>query len=360
MDWKNFRLAARLNNLSSEQIEEIYMILAEIDGVKNSWQLTEKFMPQTIKRLTQAVIITSSGSSNRIEGNRLTDEEVNDLYRNMRIKKFKTRDEQEVAGYLETLALVFANYTDIPIKESSILYLHRNMLKYSDKDARHKGQYKFGSNRVEAKDQSGNVIGVIFDPTPPYLAAKEMQELLDWYAQAKADSNKHPLILAGNFIFEYLAIHPFQDGNGRTSRLLTNLILLQEGYHFAAVASHERLVELNKADYYLALNRTQASWKTDFEEIAPFLLFFLKTVRLQATEAVKFLEEDNFEYLLSEKQLALWQWACSLSPKPFSRADAIAALSFPARTVEACIKKLLNLNKLERLGQGRATRYRVR
>jgi len=358
MDWNNFRLTTRLN-FSGKLIEEIYMIVAEIDGVKNSWQLSRKLQPQTIERLTYAVIVTSTGSSNRIEGNRLTDEQVNDLYRNLRIKKFRTRDEQEVAGYLETLALVFNNYAEIPIKESSILYLHHNMLKYSDKDARHKGQYKFGSNRVEAKDQSGNILGVIFDPTPPHLVPKEMQELLDWYAWAKPKNNKHPLILAANFLFEYLAIHPFQDGNGRTSRLLTNLILLAEGYHFTAVVSHDRLVELNKADYYLALNQTQASWKTELEDIAPFLLFFLKIVRLQAQQAIKFLEQDNFEDLLSEKQLALWQWACGLSPKPFSRADAIAALGFPARTIEASIKKLLDLNKLERLGQGRATRYRV-
>ncbi len=170
---------------------------------------------------------------------------------------------------------------------------------------------------------------------------------------------KHFQILAANFLFEYLAIHPFQDSNGRISRLLTNLILLQEGYHFTAVVSHDRLVELNKADYYLALNQTQASWKTDLEDIAPFLLFFLKIVRLQAQQAIKFLEQDHFEYLLSEKQLALWQWACGLSTKHFSRADAIAALGFPARTVEASIKKLWDLNKLERIGQGRATRYRV-
>jgi len=359
MNFYNFRLTTRLN-LSSELIEEIYSILAEIDGVKNSWTVTGKLLPQTIERLTQAVIITSSGSSNRIEGNRLTDEQVNDLYKKMRIKKFRTRDEQEVVGYLETLELVFSHYAEILIKESSILYLHCQMLKYSDKDARHKGQYKFGSNRVEAKDQNGRVIGVIFEPTPPHLVSKEMHELLDWYTWAKAESHKHPLILAANFIFEYLAIHPFQDGNGRTSRLLTNLILLQEDYHFTTVASYERLVELNKADYYLALNQTQKSWKTENENIVPFLLFFLKIVRLQAQEAMKLLEQDHFEYLLSEKQLALWQWACSLSEKTFSRANAITALGFPPRTVEACIKKLLDLNKLERLGQGRATRYKVR
>jgi len=358
MDWNKFRLSTRLS-FSSELIEKIYMILAEIDGVKNSWQLTGKLLPQTIERLTNAVIVTSTGSSNRIEGNRLNDEQIKNLYTNLRIKKFRSRDEQEVAGYLETLALVFDKYDDIPINESSILYLHHNILKYSDKDSRHKGQYKFGSNRVEAKDQSGNIIGVIFEPTPAHLVSKEMNELLDWYAWAKHESNKHPLILAANFIFEYLAIHPFQDGNGRTSRLLTNLILLQESYNFTSLVSHERLVELNKADYYLALNQTQATWKTDLEDMSPFLLFFLKTVRLQSQQAVNLLEQDNIEYLLSEKQLALWEWICGLSKNEFSRADAITALKFPPRTVEASIKKLLDLKKLERIGQGRATRYRI-
>jgi Fic family protein len=186
-----------------------------------------------------------------------------------------------------------------------------------------------------------------------------MNELLDWYVWARHDSNKHSLILAANFIFEYLAIHPFQDGNGRTSRLLTNLILLQQSYNFTSLVSHERLVELNKADYYLTLNKTQATWKTDLEDISPFLLFFLKTVRLQAQEAVNILEQDNIEYLLSEKQLALWEWICGLSKNEFSRADAITALKFPARTVEASIKKLLDLKKLERIGQGRATRYKI-
>lgn len=330
MDWNKFRLTTRLN-FSSELTENIYMMLAEIDGVKNSWQLTGKLLPQTIERLTNAVIVTSTGSSNRIEGNRLNDEQIKDLYKNLRIKKFRSRDEQEVAGYLETLTLVFDKYADIPINESSIRYLHHNMLKYSDKDARHKG----------------------------HLVSKEINELLDWYAWAKHETNKHPLILAANFIFEYLAIHPFQDGNGRTSRLLTNLILLQQAYHFTSVVSHERLVELNKADYYLALNQTQTTWKTDLEDISPFLLFFLKIVRLQAQEAVNILEQDNIEYLLSEKQLALWQWACGLSKNEFSRADAIKALKFPARTVEASIKKLLDLKKLERIGEGRATRYRI-
>ncbi len=358
MDWKEFRLSKRLA-LKAGALEETYAMIARIDAVKTGWKLAGKLLPQTIEKLTHSVIVTSTGSSNRIEGNKLTDKEVDALYRNLRIKKFRTRDEQEVAGYLEMLELVFGHYADIPVKESTILQLHGDMLKYSEKDSRHKGQYKFGSNRVEAKDQKGNVIGVIFDPTPPHLVKKEMEELTEWYQWAVAGQFKHPLILIANFIFEYLAIHPFQDGNGRTSRLLANLMLLQQGYEFASVVSHERLIEANKADYYLALNKSQQSWKTRKEDISPWLTFFLKVIQAQADQALAILEGDSFEYLLSEKQLALWQWASSLPEREFSRKAAVEALGFPIRTVEEIIRKLATMGKLQRVGEGRATRYRV-
>ena len=228
MDWTNDRLSKRLT-FSPERTEAIYAVLAEIDAVKMAFRLTGKLPPQTISRLTQSVIVTSTGASNRIEGNRLTDDEVEALYRNLRIRKFRTRDEQEVAGYLEMLELILGSYTDMKLSEALILQLHRDMLKYSEKDERQRGNYKFGANRVEAKDQSGNVVGVLFDPTPPHLTPKEMRELVEWFGWADANAFRHPLIRIGNFIFEYLAIHPFQDGNGRTSRLLTNLMLLQQG-----------------------------------------------------------------------------------------------------------------------------------
>jgi len=358
MNWRKFRLTTRLA-LNPAIVETTYSMISEIDAVKTSWKLTGKLLPQTIERLTHSVIVTSTGSSNRIEGNRLNDTEVEALYKNLRIRKFRTRDEQEVAGYLEMLELVFGRYRAIPVSESSILQLHRDMLKYSDKDARHKGHYKFGPNRVEAKDRSGKVVGVIFDPTPPHLVQKEMQELIEWYAWAWAEGIKHPLILIANFVFEYLAIHPFQDGNGRTSRLLTNLMLLQQGYDFASVVSHEKLIEANKADYYLALNKSQKKWKTRKEDISDWLLFFLRIVQGQARQAVKILEGDHFEYLLSEKQLDLWRWASALPEREFGRKTAMEALGFPARTVESIIRKLLDLKKLERLGEGRATRYKV-
>lgn len=357
MDCQDFRVHQRLT-LDPSFVEEVYSAIAEIDSVKQSWHLTGKLLPQTIERLTRSVIITSTGASNRIEGNRLTDVEVESLYKNLRIKKFKTRDEQEIAGYIECLEVIFTNYQDMPLRESLILQLHDEMLNHSDKDSRHKGNYKFGSNRVEAKDHSGNIVGVIFDPTPPHLVKKEMHELIDWYNWAISTKAKHPLILIANFIFEYLAIHPFQDGNGRTSRLLTNLLLLQNGYAFTQVVSHERIIEANKVDYYLALNKTQNTWKSDNENITPWLLYFLDIMKKQSEQALKIIEGDNIEYLLSEKQLALWRWATDYDGE-FARKDAVRALSFPERTVESIIKKLVDLKRLERIGEGRAVRYRV-
>lgn len=358
MEWKNFRLTTRLN-LKPDVVEEIYSIISEIDAVKNSWQLTGRLQPQTIERLTHSVIVTSTGASNRIEGNHLSDSDVEALYRKLRIKKFKTRDEQEVAGYLEVLELVLESFADIPVKESTILQLHGNMLKHSEKDARHKGNYKFGSNRVEAKDLSGNVLGVIFDPTPPHLVKKEMLELVSWYDWAAGARRKHPLLLIANFIFEFLAIHPFQDGNGRASRLLSNLMLLQHGYKFVSVVSHEKLIEASKADYYLALNKAQKTWKGKKENVSGWLLFFLRIVQAQARQALRILEGDSIEHLLSEKQLTLWRWAGGLSDGAFSRGDAIEALGLAPRTVESIIKKLLDMKKLMKIGQGRATRYQV-
>ena len=356
MDWTDFRVHRRLS-LNPEIVEDVYSLISEIDGIKNGWSYIGNLVPKTIERLTRSVIITSTGSSNRIEGNKLQDTDVEQLYKSLNIKKFKTRDEQEIAGYLKSLEQVFNFHNHMDLSESSILSLHDNMLIHSNKDKGHKGKYKSGSNRVEAKDASGNLVGVVFDPTPPYLVQKEMHELIDWYNWAVKTRVKHPLILIANFIFEYLAIHPFQDGNGRTSRLLTNLLLLHQGYEFTKFVSHEKVIEDNKAEYYLALNSTQKKWKNQKEDIAPWLLFFLDVVKQQSQKAKEIVEGDNIEHLLSEKQLQLWNWA--LQQKEFSRKDAIDSLGLAPRTVEEIIKKLVNLKRLNRLGEGKATRYRL-
>jgi Fic family protein len=185
-----------------------------------------------------------------------------------------------------------------------------------------------------------------------------MRELVAWYGQACEERFRHPLILAASFLFGYLAIHPFQDGNRRTSRLLANLILLREGYEFTEVVSHEKYIEGLKADYYLALNRRQRSWKTASEDLSEWLVFFLDIVREQARVAIRISADDGSENLLSEKQWELWNWARATGD--FSRKTAVESLHMPPRTVESAIKKLLDLKKIEGFGEGRATRYRLK
>jgi Fic family protein len=343
---------------SPEISQEVYRLIAEIDTVKGQWQLSNTLSPQMITRLQSSVLVTSAGASTRIEGSQLTDSQVEKLLRGFNIKKFNTRDEQEVAGYLELLQNIFDSWEKTKLSQSTILHFHKELLKYSEKDTRQRGEYKFGPNRVEAKDKEGNVVGVVFDPTPPHLVKKEMEELLSWASDALQPGETHPLIAIANFLFEFLAIHPFQDGNGRLSRLLTNFLLLKTGYEFTPYVSHEQLVEAQKVEYYIALNKTQQTWKSKQEDITPWLLFFLGIMREQSGKALNLLSQESVEQFLSVKQLEVWNFA--LSQKEFSRGDVIAATELNARTIEHTIKKLVEMKKLDRIGEGRATRYRVK
>ena len=349
------RLSKRLN-FNSKENQQLQSLLSRIDETKGYWEAYQRLSPQYLGQLKKNVLITSTGSSTRIEGSLLTDAQVEKLLREAKIRKMETRDEQEVAGYLELLQDVFKAWNSITFNEATILHFHKILLDHSDKDSRHKGEYKYGSNRVEAIDQSGNVVGIIFDPTPPHLVKKEMQELISWTQKAFKQQQYHSLIIIANFIFEYLAIHPFQDGNGRSSRILTNLLLLQQGYKFVQYVSHEKLIEERKPDYYLALKRTTSTWKTDKENITPWLFFFLDIIKKQGDIAVQITKQEDPELFLSPNQSQILE--CFNIKPGWSRKELHEHTNINLKTIEQSIKKLLNMNKIERLGQGRATRYR--
>ncbi len=349
---------------------EITKLLARVDECKGYWEAFQLLSPEYLARMKHAVIVSSTGSSTRIEGSHLSDEEVEQLLRNSKIRKLRTRDEQEVMGYLETIKNVFGSWDAMKFSESLIKQIHALTLKYSEKDARHKGQYKFAPNRVEVVDRNGKVVGIIFDPTPPYLTGKEMQELTEWTQKQFKMQTFHPLLTIANFIFEYLAIHPFQDGNGRTSRILTNLLLLQHGYSFAPYVSHEKIIEDHKVDYYLALKRSQSKWKKAKEDISPWMLFILRMFAEQGETAVALTKEDQTENLLSENQLAVWKafqntktltlrqaQGQSERSRGLSRKEIAEATGVNIRTVDQALKKLLVLKKIARIGKGRAVRY---
>jgi len=346
------RFDKRLTRLPSEVLSKI----ARIDEIKGRWIGGLQINPQTLGRLKRSVLVTSTGSSTRIEGVKLTDSEIEKLMQGVTTKKFTDRDSQEVQGYYELLHNVFESWKSIKFSENTVKHFHNQLLKYVGKDQRHRGDYKKTENTVEMFDQNGKSIGIVFEPTKAFLAPKEMQELMDWAGQALEERKHHPLLIIGNFLVEFLKIHPFQDGNGRVSRILTNLLLLKEGYAFVPYVSHEKLVEDNKNTYYLALVKSQKTFGKKTENIFPWLNFFLDILLEQSEMAIKLLESEDVEKLFSPKQKEVWtylQKVPEVSPLEICRDTNIAR-----PTVLQALKRLATLKKIERIGMGRATRYR--
>lgn len=336
--------------------QNIWSLISQIDHLKGQWIGGATLNPQALGRLKRSVLVTSTGASTRIEGAKLSDEDIERFMRGLSLKKLTDRDKQEVQGYFEVLDYIFTSWKHIPFTEGVIKQLHRDLLKYTDKDERHRGEYKKVENSVEAFDASGKSVGIIFKTTPAYLTSQRMTELVEWLTDALKREEHHPLLMIGNFLIEFLAIHPFQDGNGRLSRVLTNLLLLKAGYAYAPYLSHEKLIEDNKADYYVALRKAQATLETERENIVPWLEFFLGVCLVQARKAIDLLSHENIERILSPKQLVVWRYletADEATPGAIAQATGIAR-----PTVSQAINVLLRLKKIERIGQGRTTRYR--
>jgi len=254
--------------------QKILNLIAKIDLYKGKWNIIEKQENIYLKELRKIATIESIGSSTRIEGGTLTDNEIRELLNNVKITELKTRDEQEVIGYYDTLEIIYENYDSIRLTENYNKQLHQNLLRHSDKDTRHRGQYKSLSNKVVA-NYPGGVQKVIFNTTEVHLVEIEMNYLINWTNDQFEKAEIHPLIIITHFIYEYLSIHPFQDGNGRLSRLLTTLLLLQNDYLFIKYVSFENLIERSKKEYYQALMEGQKNRNKDIENISKWTLFFL-------------------------------------------------------------------------------------
>jgi Fic family protein len=283
---------------------EILSLISGIDEFKGAWRALGQLAPEQLTSLKHIATIESIGSSTRIEGSKLTDQQVEALLGNLQIKKFSTRDEQETAGYAAVMNLVFQNYEHIPLTENYIQQLHHELLQYSEKDGWHKGQYKKSPNHVEAFGPDGKSLGIVFETASPFETPIRMKELVDWAKGAYTERKLHPVLITAIFVVEFLAIHPFQDGNGRLSRILTTYLLLREGYAYVPYSSLEAVVEHSKDIYYLALRQTQATLKTDRPNWQPWVLFFLKALKEQKERLEKKLEREK---LLLAKLPALSQ-----------------------------------------------------
>lgn len=255
--------------------------IAGVDEFKGAWRALGSLAPERLSALRRVATIESVGSSTRIEGSRLSDREVQRLLSNLDIRFFETRDEQEVAGYAEVTELVFDAWREIAITENHIRQLHRDLLRHSAKDERHRGSWKTLSNSIAAFDAEGGQVGIVFETASPFDTPRLMRELIAWHDAAVEADELHPLLIVGIFVIVFLEIHPFQDGNGRLSRILTTLLLLRAGYAYVPYSSMESVIEQSKEAYYLALRRTQGTIRTDSPDWTPWLEFFLATLQRQ-------------------------------------------------------------------------------
>ena len=303
--------------------------------------------------------IESIGSSTRIEGSKLSDRDVERLLSNLSIQSFDSRDEQEVAGYAELMDLVFSAWQDIPFNENHIKQLHQVLLKHSNKDSRHRGAYKTSSNSVAAFDLSGVQIGIVFETATPFDTPRLMAELIEWVNEERQKGELHPLLIIGIFAVVFLEIHPFQDGNGRLSRVLTTLLLMQAGYAYVPYSSLESVIELNKEAYYLALRQTQGTIRSESPNWNSWIVFFLRSLVEQVRRLEKKVERERIVLA------ALPPW--SLSIVEFAKEHGRVTIGEMVRltgasrnTLKQHFRNLTEAGHLEQLGSGRGVWYRLK
>lgn len=337
--------------------QELLKLIAEIDEFKGKWEVLKNLSPERLRQLRKVATIESIGSSTRIEGAKLTDMQVETLLSNLSSLSFKTRDEQEVVGYAEAMDIVFQAYEDMTITENHIRQLHQTLLRHSDKDERHRGEYKKIDNHVVAIDEHGKEIGVVFETATPFDTPRKMEELVRWVNKAITENSFHPLLIVAVFVVVFLAIHPFQDGNGRLSRILTTLMLLRAGYSYVPYASLESVVEDNKDLYYKALRRTQTTLKTDNPDWEPWLGFFLRCLKKQKSNLAAKIEKEKASDDTTLSVLSIQILELLKKHERLSIAEMVEHTGANRNTLKVRLRELVSTGRIQRHGKARATWY---
>ena len=345
-----------LNTDTIHITQELLALLSEIDEFKGAWRALGAIAPERLNALRRVATIESIGSSTRIEGSKLSDREVERLLGNLEIRRFSTRDEQEVVGYADVIETVFQSWPEIPITENHIKQIHRDLLRYSDKDERHRGEYKTIRNDVGAFDSEGRMIGIVFETATPFDTPRQMTDLVAWLNEARDLGRLHPLLIVAVFIVVFLAIHPFQDGNGRLSRVLTTLLMLQAGYAYMPYSSLESVIENSKEAYYLGLRQTQTTIRTDAPDWQPWLLFFMRALQQQKRRlAVKIEREKNALAALSKLSVKILDYVRDQGR--VTTRDMVREFGASPNTLKVTFTSLVGKGLLARHGAGRATWY---
>lgn len=331
-------------------------LIAEIDEFKGAWTAIGRISPDRLTALKRVATIESIGSSTRIEGANLSDKEVERLLSGLEIEAFASRDEEEVAGYAEVMETVFAHFREITLTENHIMQLHGQLLRHSTKDERHRGNYKTQPNPVEAFNDEGQSIGVVFETATPFDTPQRMEELVGWTNENLDGADLHPLIVVAIFVVVFLAIHPFQDGNGRLSRVLTTLLLLRAGYDYVPYSSLESVVERSRDAYYRSLRRTQATIRSEDPDWQPWLEFFLRALQHQKARLANKLERERL-VLGDLPDLSVQILELAREHGRITVAEATKLTGANRNTIKDHLSALTDEQHLERHGKGRGTWY---
>jgi Fic family protein len=335
---------------------EILGLIAAIEEFKGRWQALKTLAPDRLTSLRRSATIESIGSSTRIEGAKLTNFQVGQLLAGLSQTSFKTRDEQEVAGYAHVMDLVLEAWESIPIAENYLQQLHGELLKFSEKDERHRGHYKKHVNHVAAFAPDGSQIGIVFETASPFDTPQAMTALVEWFQEAQKQRSLHPLLAIAIFIVRFLAIHPFQDGNSRLSRILTTLLLLKAGYAYVPYCSLESIIEGNKEAYYLALRQTQITLAGESTDWEPWLVFFLKCLLAQTERLTAKIEAERAA-LESLTPLARSITELLLSNARVTVAQIVEATKANRNTVKQTLGSLKAQGLIVQQGKGRGVFY---
>lgn len=335
---------------------EILSLIAELDEFKGAWRAIGTLAPDRLSALRRVATIESIGSSTRIEGSRLSDREVARLLGNIEIKQFETRDEQEVAGYAEVMGTVFNNAEHIDLSENHIKQLHGELLAHSSKDERHRGNYKTHPNHVSVFDANGQEVGVVFATASPLDTPRLMTELVEWTRDTLQSKSLHSLLVIAVFAVVFLEIHPFQDGNGRLSRVLTTLLLLRSGYAYVPYSSLESVVEQSKEGYYLALRHTQGTIRIDSPDWRPWVLYFLRALQKQKQRLeVKVEREHILLAKMPELSIKILELASGHGRLTVSQLVELTGAN--RNTIKKHLQNLVASQQLAQHGKGKGTWY---
>lgn len=328
---------------------ELLGLVAQLHEYKGRQEMYLRQKPADLDRLIEIAKIQSTEASNEIEGIRTTNTRLKQLVQDKTTPH--NRDEQEIMGYRDVLNTIHENYEYIPVRSSYILQLHRDLYRYSEKSIG--GQFKNSQNFISAVDANGRAF-ILFEPLPPYETPAAIDSICENYNRVSAAQEIDDLILIPVFIHDLLCIHPFNDGNGRMSRLLTTLLLYRAGYVIGRYISLESKIAQNKDLYYATLEQCQTGWHENQEDPTPFIKYLLRII----LAAYRDFEERIDIVGGRQNAAAIVRRAVSGRIGKFTKSELLELCPTISRTsVEGALRQLIEEGAISRHGSGRATFY---